>query len=162
MGDQAHRYQGLFTLARPIRSVSRTALGTRGFSNVDIIENWADILGPDLSRGISPVKIVFKSNTRTHGTLHVKSAGGAFAMLCEHQKERILNRINTYFGYPAVESLKIIQGSLKLKTSVPSVREKKIPTNQRSALEKKVATIEDPELRQKTYEIGLALLRKNL
>lgn len=149
-------------LTRSVQSVSKAALGSRGFANVDIIENWTDILGPDLSRGISPVKIVFSNNSRTHGTLHVKSAGGAFAMLCEHQKGRILSRLNTYFGYPAIDHIRIIQGAFKLKMPTPDIREKKVPADQKAALEQKVAGIEDEELRQKTYEIGLALIQKNL
>lgn len=162
MTQPVQRYQGLSSLTRSVRAVSKAALGARGFSNVDIIENWADILGPDLSRGIAPVKIVFKNESRSHGVLHVKSSGGAFAMLCEHQKGRILDRINTYFGYPAVESLKIIQGALKLKADEPIACFKKISKQQKVALEKKVALIEDEDLRRQMYEIGLALIQKNL
>lgn len=156
------RYQGLTSLTRSVRAVSKAALGARGFANVDIIENWTDILGADLSRGIVPVKIVFKNESRSHGVLHVKSAGGAFAMLCEHQKGRILNRINTYFGYPAVESLKIIQGALKLKTPESMPRVRKISAAQKEALEKKVALIEDEDLRRQMYEIGVALIQKDV
>lgn len=153
-------YQGLSTLARSARAIAKPILGMRGFSNTDIIENWHDILGPDLSVGIAPIKIVFPVGKRTHGTLHVKSAGGAFAMMCTHQKNRILNRINTYFGYPAVCDLKIKQGALQFKTTQPEQSLKSISKKQIQALKEKVSCIEDEELRQRIYEIGVALLSK--
>ncbi|MDR2902870.1 MAG: DciA family protein [Lactobacillales bacterium] len=159
--SQGKRYQGLTKITRSIRNVTKPILGARGFSNTDIIENWNDIIGDDLAQGIAPIKIAFRTGERVKGTLHVKSAGGAFAMLCEHQKDRIMARINSYFGYPAVAGIKIIQGALKLQTpKVAPKPEKKVPQSQIDKLKSQTSKIENEELRNLAYEIGLSILKK--
>lgn len=153
-------YEGLATLVPEIRSLTRKVLGARGFSGADILENWEDIVGPDLSKGVRPEKLTFEKNNRSNGTLVVKTAGGAFAMLFEHQKRRVIERINSFFGYPAVAHIKMIQGALKL--SVPKMEIKKTAdAKQLQVLAEKVSVIEDEELRHRTYEIGKAMLEKN-
>ena len=65
-----------------------------------------------------------------------------------------------FFGYPAVGSIKIIQGTLKLKKPVLKKEVKRLSQKQMKELEKKVEQIEDLELRQKVLEVGIALLKK--
>lgn len=154
------KFSGLATLAPEIRAITKKALGARGFAGSDILEFWEDIVGTDLARGVAPQKLTFEKDNRTHGTLVVKSAGGAFAMLFEHQKERVMQRINAFFGYPAVSRIKIVQGALKIKSIPPKTVLKAIPKDELQALQEKVGIIEDEELRERTFEIGKALLAK--
>lgn len=154
------KFSGLATLAPEIRAITKKALGARGFAGSDILEFWEDIVGTDLARGVAPQKLTFEKDNRTHGTLVVKSAGGAFAMLFEHQKERVMQRINAFFGYPAVSRIKIVQGALKIKSIPPKTVLKTIPKDELQALQEKVGIIEDEELRERTFEIGKALLAK--
>ena len=152
-------YEGLATLVPEIRVLTRQALGARGFSGADILENWEDIVGPDLAKGVKPEKLTFEGNSRSKGTLVVKTAGGAFAMLFEHQKRRVIERVNAFFGYPAVSHIKMIQGSLKL--SMPKLETKRpIDPKKLKELTDKVALIEDEDLRERTYAVGEAILKK--
>ena len=154
------KFSGLATLAPEIRAITKKALGARGFAGSDILEFWEDIVGTDLARGVAPQKLTFEKDNRTHGTLVVKSAGGAFAMLFEHQKARRNLRIYAFFGYPAVSRIKIVQGALKIKSIPPKTVLKTIPKDELQALQEKVGIIEDEELRERTFEIGKALLAK--
>lgn len=160
--DEYHRrsFEGLAPLTREIRNITRPILGARGFSEVDILESWSDMVGEDLAQGIFPEKLTFERDSRTHGTLHVKSAGGAFAMLFEHQKERVIERINCYFGYPAVAHIKIRQGSLKLPIKQKTVLPRHLTSSEEQELWRRVASIEDAELRQKAFEVGVAMMLK--
>lgn len=152
-------YEGLATLVPEIRVLTRQALGTRGFSGADILESWEDIVGSDLAKGVKPEKLTFEGNSRSKGTLVVKTAGGAFAMLFEHQKRRVLERINAFFGYPAVAHIKMIQGSLKL--SMPKLNMMRpIDPKKLKELTEKVSLIDDENLRNQTYAVGKAMLEK--
>ena len=152
-------YEGRATLVPEIRVLTRQALGARGFSGADILESWEDIVGPDLAKGVKPEKLTFEGNSRSKGTLVVKTAGGAFAMLFEHQKRRVIERVNAFFGYPAVSHIKMIQGSLKL--SMPKLETKRsIDPKKLKELTDKVALIEDEDLRERTYAVGEAMLKK--
>ena len=134
-------------------------MGARGFSGADILESWEDIVGADLAKGVKPEKLTFEGNSRSKGTLVVKTAGGAFAMLFEHQKRRVIERINAFFGYPAVAHIKMIQGALKL--AMPKLDlQRPIDQQKLKELNDKLLLIEDKELRQITYAIGAAMLKK--
>ena len=151
-------FEGLAPLTREVQAIAKPILGMYGFASVDILANWDDIVGTDLAKGIQPEKLTFEKDKRTNGTLHVKSAGGAFAMLFEHQKTRVIERINTFFGYPAVKNIKIQQGSLKL--SQPNIQPtRNLTTSEKKILSARVAGIEDEALRERVYQIGLELLK---
>lgn len=152
-------YEGLAPLTREVQAITRPILGRRGFAEVDILGSWEDIVGPDLARGILPEKLAFEKNKRINGTLYVKSAGGAFATLFEFQKQRVMERINGFFGYPAVSQIKIRQGYLKLKPQVSDTPRTLTPAEE-AELQKRVAGIEDEALRAQTYEVGKAILIK--
>lgn len=152
-------YEGLAPLTKEIQSITRPILGRRGFTEVDILGSWENIIGVDLARGILPEKLTFEKEKRTNGTLFVKAAGGAFATLFEFQKQRVIERVNGFFGYPAVSQIKIRQGYLKLKPK--TVQENRSLTSSEEAeLKKRVSKIEDEDLRRQTYEIGKAILIK--
>ncbi len=158
--NDRRNFEGLGLLTKEIRQITQPILGARGFAGTDIVACWDELVGPDLAKGVRPEKLTFEKDSRINGTLHVKSAGGAFAMLFEHQKQRVIERLNTYFGYPAVARIKITQGALKLKPlTLPKIT-KPISARDKEALRQKVAAIDDPELRELTYQIGLARLSK--
>ena len=80
-------------------------------------------------------------------------------MLFEHQKQRVLERINAFFGYPAVGRIKIQQGALKL-TVKPVIPDRPLTIVEEQNLMARVAEIDDDDLRRKAYEIGKAILQK--
>ena len=153
-------YQGLAPLTKEVRTLIKPVLGARGFAGVDIIENWEALLGEDLAAGVVPEKLAFPAGGRTKGTLYVKTGSGAFAQMFEYQKERVLERLNTYFGYPAMAQIKIRQGALPVVQKPAIKAQKPVSAAAEKALAAKVVAIDDPDLRQQTYDIGLALLRK--
>lgn len=158
--DGRRSFQGLERVGVDIKPIVTPILGRHGFVGAELFEQWEDIVGKELSFGIRPEKMVFQGSDRVNGTLVVKSAGGAFAMLLEHQKDRLIERINVFFGYPAVAHIKIIQGALKLKMPKPVKADKKITQKQMDALVERTKNIADPDLRQKMIEVGIAFLKK--
>ncbi len=149
-------YGGLSTLAGEVRRLTRPILGKRGFTGVDILAGWSEILGEELARGVVPEKLTFAKDARTNGTLHVKTSGGAFAILFEHQKAKVIARINTYFGYPAVARIQITQGSLPPPKPQPAPVADTAAPEREQALRAKLAHIQDDALREKLIRIALA------
>jgi len=70
-----------------------------------------------------------------------------------------MERVNTYFGYPAVSNLKIEQGGVRLPRSEESEPEWPLSEEELMPLLEKVNAIQDESLRQKTLEIGIKLLQ---
>ena len=156
---RSRTYEGLDPLTREVQKLARPLLGQHGFTQVELITHWSDIMGSELAIGVKPVKLTFPAKDRMNGTLHVRTAGGAFAMLLEHQKGRIIERVNTYFGYPAVSNLKIEQGGVRLPHESESEPEWPLSEEELAPLLEKVNAISDDSLRQKTLEIGIKLLQ---
>lgn len=94
-----------------IMPLVKKVLGKKGFVEIDVITNWDKIVGEELAEFVFPQKIEFKCGEKNNGTLHVCVPSGAFALEIQHREKYIVNKINTYFGYNAVNSLKIMQNS---------------------------------------------------
>ena len=113
--------------------------------------------------GVFPEKVSYPKGKRIDGTLHVKVAGGAFATLLEHRQKILLDRINTFLGYPAISSLRISQTTGLVP---PAKEEPEKPANlsekQGRQLSEKLKTIQDEELKEHLYEVGKMILLKEL
>jgi len=79
--------------------------GKYGFAEVDLMTNWTTIVGNEFAAFLNPIKITFPRRERANGTLHVKMLNTAVATLITHQQHRIVERVNTYFGYAAVSKI---------------------------------------------------------
>lgn len=157
------KHFGLTPLSLEVQPLARKMLGKRGFDSIVLIEKWKDIVGEDLSSGVFPDKISYPNGKRTDGTLHVKVAGGAFATLLEHRQKILLDRINTFLGYPAISSLRISQ-----TTALVSLPQKEPERPQQLSKERglelceKLRKIDDEELKEHLYEVGKMILLKEL
>jgi len=157
---RSRKYEGLARLTKDMGSLTQNVLGARGFVNIDLLACWSEIVGEDLSKGVIPVRLVFPQKQRTNGTLHVRTAGGSFALIFEHQKARVMERINTYFGYPAISQIRQVQGGIKLPEIFPAEVEWPLGDEEVQELLSRVDKIEDDALRQQLFELGVALIHK--
>ena len=69
----------------------------------------------------------------------------------------ILDKINQYFGYQAVSSLKFDQGPFSLKTPPKKAVQKPLPDEVQSFLEAQVQPIEDDRLRAALLSLGMGI-----
>ena len=157
---RSRKYEGLAPLIKDVSQLTKNVFNGRGFVGVDLIANWSDIVGDELAIGILPVRLSFPYKQRTNGVLHVRAAGGTFALLFEHQKARVIERVNTYFGYPAVSDIRIVQGAIKLPKPEPDEIEWPLGDEEVQALLQKIDGIRDDDLRSKTFELGVAMIQK--
>lgn len=80
----------------------------RGFAEAGVLADWAAIVGPHLAGRCQPVKLTFARGRQGGGVLHLH-VGGAAALELQHCAPLIVERINGYFGYPAVAELRLVQ-----------------------------------------------------
>ena len=157
---RSRKYEGLAPLTKEMGSLTQNIFGQKGFVSVDLIANWSEIVGKDLAQGVLPMRLTFPVNQRSHGVLHVRTAGGAFALLFEHQKGRVIDRVNTYFGYPAVSEIHQVQGAIKRQSASEQEVEWPLGDDEVQKLLQKVDAIEDDALRAKVFELGITMIQK--
>ena len=93
------------------RKLLTPALRRQGFAQHEIVTRWSTIVGALLGSKSIPERLKFPSQERRGGTLFVR-VESAFALEFQHLTPQILDRVNTYYGYTAVEKVVIRQGVL--------------------------------------------------
>lgn len=145
-------------LAAIVQPIARRALG-KGYAAVGtLIGDWPAIVGDRLAARAVPDALAFPKGRRAGGVLTLR-AGAADALELQHEAPRLLERINGYYGYRAIERIKLIQAP---PPSRPRRRPAKAPTAaDRAALDSALAGVEDPELRARLAALGRALFRRD-
>lgn len=130
-------------------------LRKRGFAQAAIVARWSEIVGLELAKQSMPEKLVFPRDGAAGGaTLHVRAAG-AMALELQHLAPIVLERVNGFFGYQAVEKLALIQAPLPRR----EVRKAKKPPRPLSAdevesLDAAVAALPEGGLRDALRSLG--------
>ena len=83
----------------------------RGFIHNEIISSW-EALTENFSKHTSPLKIKFPKNKINDGTLFIKVKSGLGPELEMHAK-KIIDKINSKFGYKAINKIKLQNGDFK-------------------------------------------------
>lgn len=144
-------------LSRLIAQVVKPVMRKQGFYDIDIISDWAYIVGSQWADLSMPKKLSFNPKTKRSGTLHIQVVPGA-NVLIQHIEPEIIDRINTYFGFEAVKKLKIIHGLLPVKSEPLKEEEHK----EQLAPLPEVDGIEDQNLKEALQRYGQALAKNTL
>jgi hypothetical protein len=114
-----------------------------GFVQGAVVSRWAEIVGERYAKVSSPESIRFPAGKKFGGTLTL-SVEGAHAPLMQHLGPLIIERVNRFFGYEAVNKVAFSQG----RAPRPKSTVKRPATAPVSAeLGEGLRQISDPELR---------------
>jgi hypothetical protein len=116
-----------------------------GFVQSSIVSRWAEIVGVRYAAVSSPESIRFPVGKKSAGVLTL-IVEGAHAPMMQHVAPAIQDRVNHFFGYPAVARVAIRQGAVqaeKAKTRRAPQSLRPIPAELGDSLRE----IVDPELR---------------
>ncbi len=86
-------------------------LRRHGFAHDQLIARWPEIAGPQFGSASLPLKLSFAPGSKRGGTLTVRVEGPLASHLI-HVQDVILDRINSFFGYKAVERLRLVHGEV--------------------------------------------------
>lgn len=143
-------------LAGEIAKVAAPALGKRGFAAAQLVTQWESVVGAEWARKLGPERLDFPHGTRAGGTLRLRATSGA-ALEAQHSSPLLLERINGFFGYRAVDRLVFTQGPL-LPEARPARVPAPLPADDRAALDRRLGPIEDPGLREALRRLGEAVM----
>ena len=116
-----------------------------GFVQSTIVSRWREIVGPRYAAVSAPESIRFPTGRKSGGILNL-AVEGAHAPLMQHVTPEIVERVNRFFGYAAIERVSFRQGLVqpvraKPRRSPPALRP--VPAELGDSLREVV----DPELR---------------
>jgi hypothetical protein len=128
-----------------VPSVGGAAFRRFGFVQSSVVSRWREIVGERYARVSAPESIRFPPGKRAAGVLTLV-VEGAHAPMMQHVAPVIVERVNRFFGYQAVERLQFRQGMVRAEKAKPraaSPAEAPLPTELGDSLR----AIADPELR---------------
>jgi len=148
------------TLGRAVQRLTRGALDKRGFVDAAIVTEWPAIAGELIGRHSLPERIIFPRDRSQAGILHLKLGLGALATEIQHFEPVLLERINRYFGFRAVGSIKIIHGPLPPEVTRPVRELPPIDEDIRARIQQGLEDVGDEELKQALDRLGSSVARR--
>ena len=146
------KYSGAQTLSNFLPDEVKKILKKRGFAELELLKNWGNIVPKKYISLIYPIKI--KANSQKEGARLVLKVDPSIAFAVEHEKEKIIQKINSFFGYQAIVKLELIQEKIqhqdgKLSNNNRLLKDK---TNVSNRYSKEL--IEYPELKKNFQKIA--------
>ena len=124
--------------------IGRAAFRRFGFVQSSVVSRWDEIVGARYAAVSAPEAIRFPVGKKSYGTLEL-TVEGAHATMIQHVLPDIMDRVNRFFGYGAVASVKVRQGPVskpKPRQPSPPPMLKPVPME----LGESLREIGDPEL----------------
>ncbi|MBK8908151.1 MAG: DUF721 domain-containing protein [Rhodospirillales bacterium] len=147
-------WNGPRAIAEAASRVVRPVFRHRGFADGAIITEWPNIVGERLAAVTMPEQVAFPPKRRAGGTLRLRVANGGMAMELQHLQPQLLQRINGYFGYEAIQRLQFVHAPVPQRTHPVAEEERPLDRDEEQQLAALLTGIEDGELKRALDSLG--------
>lgn len=159
----ANKRIGSKKLNEVVHNITSKVYGKYGFLNGTIVQDWEKIVGVEYAASVYPEKIVFPAGKRNHGTLTVKASSHSTALIFQHIHSYVIDRINMYYGYRAVDRIKVIVGKIEVPSHpVQEPVEIILSKTEEKAIETLVENIDNQELKESLRSLGRSVFSKTV
>lgn len=142
-------------------TINNRAFRRFGFAKSDIVLHWKDIVGEVLSRSSIPERLVmpkdYEKSDRKAGVLHIR-VEGSYAPEMQHLEPLVIDRINSYYGFKAVQRLVFHHGHIEQEPPIRKYVPPILSDSQDKELKFLLKDIKDDKLRQSLFEVGAEIL----
>ena len=152
------------SLDKHFRQITQPVFERFGFAHGELVAQWAAIVGEDLAGRCSPEKMAWpkgRAGGQRHNegaTLTVKCDPGA-GLALSYETDRIAERVNAFYGYRAVATVKVVQGA-RHKAGPARTKPLEPPAEVVKAVDARVDAITEPDLKAALTQLGQAALAK--
>ena len=147
---------GLRRLPDLLTRVLEPAARRRGLAEAKLLSEWPNVVGPGLAARCHPVRLS-QTGGRPGGILLLHVAGAA-ALELQHSEPQILERINGFFGYGAVNRLRLIQAPLPRRQLRPAAPiERSVSDAEKIEIAQAVRDVRDAGLQAALQGLGRTL-----
>ena len=131
----------------------------RGFAEGDVLTRWPDIVGPELAALTAPEKLQRQRSALEGAILHIR-VDGAAALELQHKTPIVLERINAFYGYRAVDSLRLVQGPLPEPKMTHKKSMRELSRAESTSIKREAASTKNTDLRDALLRLGTSMLRR--
>ena len=137
-----------------LNKLLRSAVRKRGIADADMPARWAEIV-PEYKDYSRPLKMY-------QGTLTIASNSSSAAHNMQMQGDLLIQRINTFFGYNAVKSIKFVIRSFTEMEEIAKMTRLKIGEEAEAKSAKMCDSVTNKELKEKLQGLGEAVFQDNI
>ncbi|MEC7490301.1 MAG: DciA family protein [Pseudomonadota bacterium] len=153
------RAQGLLAVGVNLPALAAPAMRKRGFAQARLITDWPAIVGDMVAHETTPQKLTFPRGG-TSGALLYLRVTSAFAPELQHIAPQVIERINGFFGYRAVASLRYLQGPVPRRHQRRRAPLPRLSKAEETRLQRNLETIKDADLKEALAGLGRAVRAK--
>lgn len=162
ISDERH-CQELESLGSIFMPIMKDAFSSNDFVETDIMLNWVNIIGEEISSYCTPINIKYnpKSNQRV---INVEVPIGGFALELQHKEQYILDKVNAFLGYKGVHKLSITQNInkvIKNKRAKKENTENKLSFEDKELIKELSNGIKDDKLKEILIKLGENVITEN-
>ena len=152
------RHNRARALSEIVPEIGGAAFRRFGFVQSAIISRWPEIVGQRFAGVSAPESIRFPAGKKSDGVLTL-TVEGAHAPMMQHVAPTLIDRVNRFFGYPAVARVQIRQGAAQPRPQSLSkpVPKPAPPSFKPAALGDSLRAVGDPELRAVLESLAVGL-----
>ena len=147
--------QGLRPFSSSIPKTLKKHLRKGGYNYSNIVDNWTKIVSKKISDACYPITVKMGKEMRD-GTLVLNVIHGK-EMVVEYEKNEIMDKINSFFGYNCISkvTLKTVQNKINITEKVfPKIKNL-------SKIEEKMSKVNNEELKSSLNNFLKAYNEKN-
>ena len=147
---QRNRFiQGLRSFKDTLPKNIKKIIKKKGHIFSETLNNWKYIVGDDLFKVCYPKS--FKSSNKINASCLTVMVKRGNEVEIEYSKNKIIDRINSYFGYKVVEKLKLISFDSELNNFKKQELNKKYLTNKKYM--EKIINIKNDKVKKSLIEL---------
>ncbi len=150
-------------LDKHFAKLTKASFARYGFAYGELMARWPEIVGGALAQHSEPERIKWPRGSgenaqKLGGTLVIRAEPGRGLDL-QYQTHQIIERINQFYGYGAITSIKIMQGHLA-KSKALTNKDNIIDDKTEEALELRLQSIADEKLKEALHRLGAGALAR--
>jgi hypothetical protein len=146
-------------LDKHFKRLTRAVYDRHGFAYGEMLSQWEAIVGEKLAQHTRPLKLKWPRSgpsPQKHGGVLIVQAVPGFAMELHYESPRLIERLNSYFGYGAISAIKIVQGDFARPLTPPPAAPALAPAEE-AALKEQLAGIGDGGLKDALARLGASV-----
>jgi len=147
------------SLSDLLPGLTKDILGKQGQLFGKMLAEWTHIAGADIAAKTTPLDLKYakKLDKKSQATLHL-AVQSAYALELSYQKSLLIERLNMFFGYPAIKDIKMVQHDNIMGNKKPLAKPPRLLTMQEEQiLDKMVGGIQENDLQMALKNLGKAI-----
>lgn len=144
-------------LGSVIKDLSTIYLSKKGYLIGTLINDWALIVGATYEDFCNPDKVTFFKKG-SGGTLHVWVYSQSMMVGLQHLQPYFIEKINTYFGYSAIEKIFFKKGVKKYSKNTPKNISVDLGKQDNAAVNHLLEEMQDGPLKESLKRLGNHLI----